>query len=160
MHSRLYAIRDYVGSATHALSGEITCGTPWTTEDRGLSVQCLKDYWHWLKIRGLKRTGFLIGYRMHHNVRKWRVKIYVGIVSVGRWLNLWCNAELPIMVRQEDIAIKALRRSNTVKLRLRRVTCQSLMFQLLEQTGTQYIQVEVMIWGVIWYNIIWWIAWY
>jgi hypothetical protein len=29
-----------------------------------------------------------------------------------------------------------------------------------KQTGTEYVQVEVMIWEVIWYNLIWWIAWY
>jgi len=33
------------------------------------------------------------------------------------------------------------------------------MFQLLKQTGKQYVQVEVMIWDVIWYNLIWWMAW-
>jgi hypothetical protein len=83
MHSRRYAMRYYEGSATHALSGEITCGTPRPTEGRGLSVQCLRDYWHWLKIRGLERTRSLVGYCMHRNVIIWCVKIYVGIVSVG-----------------------------------------------------------------------------
>jgi hypothetical protein len=33
------------------------------------------------------------------------------------------------------------------------------MFQLLKQTGTQYVQVKVMIWGVIRYNLIEWMAW-
>jgi len=33
MHSRRYAICDYEGSATHALSGEIFCGTPRATEE-------------------------------------------------------------------------------------------------------------------------------
>jgi hypothetical protein len=74
-------------------SGENNCGNTRSMEGRDLSMQCLRDYWHWLKIRGLERTGFLIDTRMHRNVILWRVKIYVGIVSVGCWLNLWCNAE-------------------------------------------------------------------
>jgi hypothetical protein len=84
MHSRQYAICKYKGSATHSLSGEIACGTPQSMEGPGLSMQCLRDYWHWLKIRGLKQTGFLIKDRIHRNVILGCVKIYVGIVSVGR----------------------------------------------------------------------------
>jgi len=72
----------------HAQSGESTCRTSRSTEGRDLSMQCLRDYWHWLKIRGLERTVILIGERMRRNVILRRVKLYVGIVSVGRCLNL------------------------------------------------------------------------
>jgi hypothetical protein len=47
-------------TAAHALRVENNCGTPRFTEGRNLSMQCLRDYWHWLKIRGLKRNGLLV----------------------------------------------------------------------------------------------------
>jgi hypothetical protein len=76
-------ICNHEGSGIHTLSSEINCGTPRSSEGRDLSMLCLRDIWHWLKIRGLEQTGFLTEDRMHRNVILWRVKVYVGIVSVG-----------------------------------------------------------------------------
>jgi len=56
----------------------------------------LRELWRWLKIRGQKLPFWFVWVSMHCNVRlvfdtSRRVKLYVGIVSVGRWLNLWCK---------------------------------------------------------------------
>jgi hypothetical protein len=59
MQSRHHAICDYERSAAHALRGENNCGTPRFKEGPNLSMECLRNYWHWLKIRGLERTGIL-----------------------------------------------------------------------------------------------------
>jgi hypothetical protein len=39
--------------------------TPWITEVRILSMEFVRNHWHWLKIRGLKRPCSLVWVSMH-----------------------------------------------------------------------------------------------
>jgi len=57
--------------------------TPRFMEVRNLSMQCVRDYWHWLKIWGLKRPCSW-AYELLCIATREGVIIYVGRVSVGR----------------------------------------------------------------------------
>jgi hypothetical protein len=84
MHSRRYVICDNEGSATHTVSGEITCGTPRATEVPSPKHTVSEAL---LALAKHKRpeANRLIELRPYASQRHKRcVAVYVGIVSVGR----------------------------------------------------------------------------
>jgi hypothetical protein len=64
-----------------------------------LSITSLREIWHWLTISGLKQPSSLVWVRMHYNVRVvvdtiWLLRVYIAIVLVGYWINLWTKPNI------------------------------------------------------------------